>query len=93
MRLRRLEERVTPTNTFPAITVEFVSAQENRVTSRLVISNGSSTWTDLTDPDNPRPRPEPSIRRTGPGAFAKLSCAGRTQCRIFIGDSRNSKHG
>ena len=67
-RLERLEERVPPTNRFPDITVEFVSAQEKRVTSRLVISNGTSTWTDLTDPNNPRARPEPSIRTTGPGA-------------------------
>ncbi len=69
-RLERLEERVTPTNMFPEFTIEFVSAQEKRATSRLVISNGTSAWMDLTEPNNPRARPEPSIRTTGPGALA-----------------------
>jgi hypothetical protein len=48
----------------PIIEIGFISADDKSVTKRLALGpNGTRTWTDWTDPNNPRTWTEPGGQR------------------------------
>jgi hypothetical protein len=60
-RLERLEAFSPVAAEPPTIKIRFISPKDKSVTSTLVLGlNGTRTWTDLTDPNNPRTWTEPA---------------------------------
>jgi hypothetical protein len=59
-RLKRLEAFSPLTAEPPIIKIRFISAHDKSVTKTLALGpKGTRTWTDLTDPNNPRSWTEP----------------------------------